>query len=74
MADMITYPETELIHTIKEYEALPDDRRVEVIRGEVYDMAAPSQQHQDIVRDLSYEIETYLRKKGGKCSRRGSGA
>ena len=32
--------------TLEQYEALPENRRVEVFDGIVYDMASPSQIHQ----------------------------
>lgn len=32
--------------TLEQYEALPEDLRVEVFDGVVYDMASPSQEHQ----------------------------
>jgi Uma2 family endonuclease len=32
--------------TLAQYEALPEDVRVEVFDGLVYDMASPSQEHQ----------------------------
>ena len=67
MADVALVPEVEYVSTIEEYEELTGDRRVEVIDGVVYDMAAPSQQHQRISGRLYYEIETYLREKNGQC-------
>lgn len=34
--------------TLEQYEILPDDQRVEVFDGFVYDMAGPSQVHQEL--------------------------
>lgn len=39
-------------YTIDDYYALPDDRRVELIDGVIYDMTAPSVTHQMILGDL----------------------
>lgn len=39
-------------YTIDDYYALPEDRRVELIDGVIYDMAAPSGMHQRIIGDL----------------------
>ena len=38
-------PQVQLI-TLEQYEAFPEDKRVEVFDGVVYDMASPSQIHQ----------------------------
>lgn len=34
--------------TLEQYEILPDDQRVEVFDGFVYDTAGPSQVHQEL--------------------------
>ena len=54
--------------TIEQYEALPEDQRVEVFDGIVYDMASPSQTHQTISMELSTIIHTYLKRKQSPCS------
>lgn len=53
--------------TLKEYEALPDDKRVEVFEGIVYDMASPSRIHQALITDLITIFHTYIQKKKGDC-------
>ena len=60
-------PQVQLI-TLKQYEALPEDKRVEVFDGVVYDMASPSQIHQTILTELLVIIRNYIKSKGGKCS------
>ena len=42
--------------TLEEYYALPDDRRVELIDGVFYDLAAPSNLHQKILLDLAVQF------------------
>ena len=39
-------------YTIDDYYALPEDQRMELIDGELYDMGAPSMTHQKILGDL----------------------
>ncbi|MEE0919782.1 MAG: Uma2 family endonuclease [Lachnospiraceae bacterium] len=59
-------PQLEII-TLDQYEALPEDKRVEVFEGVVYDMASPSQIHQSISMQLSTIINNYLLQKKGPC-------
>ena len=59
-------PQPELI-TLEQYEALPEDRRVEVFEGVVYDMASPSQIHQTISTELTTILNTYIKSKKGSC-------
>lgn len=39
-------------YTLEDYYAIPDERRVELIDGEIFDMAAPSALHQMILGEL----------------------
>ena len=59
-------PQTEII-TLEQYEALPEDRRVEVFEGVVYDMASPSQIHQRILLKISSMLDSYIERKKGDC-------
>ena len=61
-----TQPQVNSI-TLAKYEALPEDKRVEVFDGVIYDMASPSQAHQTISMELSTLINTYIKKKKGSC-------
>ncbi len=54
-------------HTEADYYALPDDIRVELIDGEFYDMAAPSQLHQEMLGRLASIIMDHIDKNKGKC-------
>ncbi|MCI8378384.1 MAG: Uma2 family endonuclease [Lachnospiraceae bacterium] len=60
-------PKPETI-TLEQYEALPEEKRVEVFEGIAYDMASPSQTHQSISMQLSTVINNYLLRKKGSCS------
>ena len=53
--------------TLEQYENLPEDKRVEVFDGIIYDMASPSQTHQIISMELSTLINTYIKQKKGPC-------
>lgn len=59
-------PEPEII-TLEQYEALPENRRVEVFENVVYDMASPSQIHQTLSMELSNIIYNYIKNKKGAC-------
>jgi len=54
-------------YTIDDIYALPDGERAELINGQMYMMAPPNRKHQEIVHQLSWEIENYIRKSNGKC-------
>ena len=60
-------PQPQLI-TLEQYEALPEDQRVEVFDGIIYDMGSPSQIHQAISMQLSTVINNYILRKKGACS------
>ena len=59
-----TQPE---IITLEQYEALPENRRVEVFDDVVYDMSSPSQIHQTLSMELSNTIYNYIKSKKGSC-------
>ena len=54
--------------TLEEYESYPEDKRIEVFDGIVYDMASPSQEHQTILTELLVTIHNYIKSKNGNCS------
>ncbi|WP_029322834.1 Uma2 family endonuclease [Butyrivibrio sp. AE3004] len=54
-------------YTEEDYYALPEGERVELINGVFYDMASPSQLHQEISGHLFRIIGNYIEEKGGKC-------
>ncbi len=53
--------------TIDDYYKLTGDKRAELINSEIYYMASPSRIHQELVHYCSYELENYIRSKGGDC-------
>jgi Uma2 family endonuclease len=55
------------IISLEQYEALPEDMRVEVFDGVVYDMASPSEEHQTISTELTTILNMYIKTKNGSC-------
>lgn len=53
--------------TIKDYYALPAEKRVELIDGQFYNLAAPSTFHQIIVSEIFAEFRNYIKEKEGTC-------
>lgn len=53
--------------TLEQYEAFPEDKRIEVFEGVVYDIASPSQEHQTISMELSTVLNTYIKNNKGSC-------
>lgn len=58
--------ETHLI-TIKEREALPDDRRTELIDGVLFDMASPAMIHQELVFCIHRSLDDCIAKNNSPC-------
>ncbi len=55
-------------YTVAEIEALPEWVRAEIIDGEMFvRMTTPSTTHQDILMNLSFQLELYIQRKQGKC-------
>ena len=54
-------------YTIDDYYGLPEDRRVELIDGVIYDMASPSAVHQLISSEICSQLRSFIRSKGGSC-------
>ena len=59
-------PQVQLV-TLEQYEALPEDKRVEVFDGVVYDKESPSQIHQTISMELSNIIYNYIKSRKSSC-------
>ncbi|MBR1478189.1 MAG: Uma2 family endonuclease [Lachnospiraceae bacterium] len=63
---MSTYPR-QGEYTLKDYLALPDDKRVEMIDGVFYDMSSPTTIHQMIATKICNAIMNFIEKNGGNC-------
>ncbi len=55
-------------YTIEDYRALPDERRVELIDGYIYDMAAPTTFHQLMAGELYRQIANFILDQKGACT------
>lgn len=53
--------------TIEDYFNFPDEQRVELIDGVIYDMATPTIPHQLIAGQIFNTICNYIRSKNGRC-------
>ena len=54
-------------YTLDDYYQIPDDQRVELIDGVIYDMAAPTSIHQIIAGYFHAQLLSYVSSKKGKC-------
>ena len=50
-------------YTLEDYYALPDERRVELIDGVVYDMSSPTSVHQILAAEIWQQIKSYINKR-----------
>jgi len=54
-------------YTVEDYYAWPEDERIELIDGVIYDMGAPYLVHQDLVGEIAFVLRTYVKNKKGRC-------
>lgn len=54
-------------YTIKDYYELPEDTRMELIDGVLYDMSAPNWFHQKIAGEIYRQIANFIMRQGGEC-------
>lgn len=54
-------------YTVEDYYHIPDERRVELIDGVIYDMGAPTTAHQILQAELAARLRDYIRSHGGRC-------
>ena len=54
-------------YTSKDYWALPEGTRAELIGGQLYNMAPPSRIHQEITFQLARKLADYIDSKQGNC-------
>ncbi|WP_180963994.1 Uma2 family endonuclease [Haloimpatiens massiliensis] len=56
------------IYTYADYKTFPENEPIEIIEGEIYNMApAPSRIHQKLINELSYVINHYIKSNNGPC-------
>lgn len=65
--NMCELPLTEQVHTIEEIYALPEEKRAELIDGQIYETEPPSILHQRISIALANKIADYIDSKKGNC-------
>ena len=53
--------------TVEDYLELPEEERVELIDGVIYDWGAPTDKHQVIRDEVFARFREHIRKKNGKC-------
>ena len=54
-------------YTLEDYYALPEEQRVELIDGVIYDMSAPTSVHQLLGTEILLVLKDYIRKEHGLC-------
>ena len=54
-------------YTSKDYWALPEGSRAELIDGQLYNMAPPSRIHQEITFQIARKLADYIDSKKGSC-------
>ena len=54
-------------YTLEDYYAIPDERRVELIDGVIYDMASPTTIHQMISAELAHILRNEVVRRGASC-------
>ena len=54
-------------YTLDDYFATPENVRVELIDGVIYDMGMPSTVHQYLITKICHAIYSYIEEKGGHC-------
>ncbi len=54
-------------YTLDDYLALPDEQRVELIDGVIYDMGAPTSPHQLIGGEVYRQVSNYIHAQKGTC-------
>ena len=55
------------ICTAEDYWNLPEGERAELIDGQLYALASPSRIHQEIIIELTYHFQHYIKSNKGNC-------
>ncbi len=62
-----TYKKKQGEYTLEDYYAVPDDRRVELIDGVIYDMSAPGKIHQSLQMHIAAQLFNFTESRDGAC-------
>lgn len=54
-------------YTVSDYYAWPEEERIELIDGVIYDMGASYVDHQNVVGEIFYTLKSHVKKNKGKC-------
>jgi Uma2 family endonuclease len=54
-------------YTVADYYAWPEEDRIELIDGVIYDMSAPDIKHQDLVGEIAFALKSFIKQNNGKC-------
>lgn len=54
-------------YTADDYWNLPEGERAELIDGQLYALASPSRIHQEIIIELTYHFQHYIKSNKGNC-------
>ena len=54
-------------YTVADYYAWPEDERIELIDGVIYDMGTPTIVHQDIILEIAFHLKKYVKENKVKC-------
>ncbi len=54
-------------YTIEDYKRLREERRVELIDGHIYNLSAPTAEHQLLITEVITELNIFVRAKKKKC-------
>ena len=61
-------PNKDKVYTYKDYLTFPNDERIEIIEGKLYNMSlAPARIHQKLISDISYELQHYIKSNNWEC-------
>ena len=55
-------------YTMEDYYNWPEDEKIELIDGVIYNMSSPSIKHQRIIGEIDYTFKFYVKSKKGKCN------
>ncbi|MDY4078034.1 MAG: Uma2 family endonuclease [Clostridium sp.] len=61
-------PNKDKIYTYKDYLTFPNDERIEIVEGELFNMSpAPARIHQKLISKLSQVLQNYIDSNNGEC-------